>query len=86
MPKKEPTTGHNSGVSSDELKSLVSRIERLEGEKAELAVDIREVFAEAKSKGFDTKALRRLLARRKLSSEEREERDYVDELYQGVFS
>jgi actin-like ATPase involved in cell morphogenesis len=52
----------------------------------ELTADIREVFTAAKSLGFDPKALRRLLARRKLSDSEREERDYMDELYQGVFS
>lgn len=82
---KEPTIGHNS-VKSDDIKAIVSRIERLEGEKAELAVDIREVFAEAKSKGYDTKALRRLLRRRKLSDLERQEQDELDALYQGVFS
>lgn len=85
MPKDEPTIGHNS-VSGDKLKGFVSRIERLEGERTELNVDIREVYAEAKSNGFDTKALRRLIARRKLSPEEREERDHMDELYQGIFS
>lgn len=85
MPKEEPAIGHNS-VRSDDLKSIISRIERLEGEKAELSVDIREVFKEAKSKGYDTKGLRRLLRRRKLSDIEREEQDSIDALYQGVFS
>lgn len=85
MPKEQPAVGHNS-VSADKLKAYVSRIERLEGEKADLSADIREVYAEAKSNGFDSKALRRLIARRKLSDSERQERDYMDELYNGVFS
>ena len=42
----------------DQLKSLVERIERLEAEKAALATDIREVYAEAKGHGFDTKIVR----------------------------
>jgi len=60
--------GHNSGatlVARDQLKSIVERLERLEEEKAALASDIRDVYAEAKGNGFDVKALRAIVRRRK---------------------
>jgi uncharacterized protein (UPF0335 family) len=46
------------GIAAAKLKSFVERIERLENEKAELAADVREVYAEAKGNGFDTKIVR----------------------------
>src|SRR5437868_5357801 len=48
-------------VAADQLKSFIERIERLEEEKAGLAGDLREVYAEAKGNGFDTKAMRRIV-------------------------
>ncbi|MEJ2117871.1 MAG: DUF2312 domain-containing protein [Alphaproteobacteria bacterium] len=57
------------------LRSFVERIERLEEEKAALAEDIREVYAEAKSSGFDGKALREIIRIRKLADHERQERE-----------
>jgi uncharacterized protein (UPF0335 family) len=59
----------------DHLRAFVERIERLEEEKAALAEDIREVYAEAKSSGFDTKALREIVRLRKLAEHERQERE-----------
>ena len=49
------------GVAADQLRSFIERIERLEEEKATLANDIKEVFAEAKMNGFDTPAMRQIL-------------------------
>jgi len=67
-----------------QLKSLVQRIERLEEEKKALAGDIKEVYAEAKSQGFDTKVLRKVIALRKRDSTERQEEDALIELYLGA--
>ena len=48
------------GIAADQLRSLIMRIERLEEEKAAMAADIREVYAEAKGNGFDPKAMRQI--------------------------
>ena len=64
-------------TSQQHLRALVERIERLEEEKAALASDIREVFAEAKAMGFDTKALRQVLRLRKQDADERAEQEAV---------
>jgi len=58
------TLGHNS-VAREQLRSVIDRLENLTDEKSEVQEQIKEVFAEAKGNGFDTKALRRLLALRK---------------------
>lgn len=76
------TIGHNSGIAADRLKSFVERIERLEGEKAELAKDIREVYTEAKSAGFDTKILSEAIKLRKMDEADRKERAELLALYQ----
>ncbi len=68
----------------EKLKQTIARIERLEAEKAELAADIREVYAEAKTFGFDTKTLRRVISLRKIEAHERAEQEALLELYMGV--
>jgi uncharacterized protein (UPF0335 family) len=65
----------------DQLRAIVSRIERLEEEKAALAADLREVYAEAKGNGFDVKALRSIVRMRKLDTDERREQQEVLETY-----
>jgi uncharacterized protein (UPF0335 family) len=65
----------------DQLRSIIERIERLEEEKASLANDIKEVYAEAKGNGFDTKAMRKAVRIRKMDAHEREEQDAILELY-----
>ena len=70
-----------SGVSAGQLKSIVERIERLEEQKAHLADDIREIFAEAKAYGFDPKVLRDVLRIRKMDKSERDEREAVLDTY-----
>lgn len=69
------------GVAADQLRSLIERIERLEEEKAALAADVRDVFAEAKGNGFDVKALREVLKLRKKDAAERDEEEAVLDLY-----
>ena len=64
-----------------QLKSLVERIERLEEEKKTIAGDIKEVYAEAKANGFDTKILRKVISIRKKDRHEREEEEAMLDLY-----
>ena len=63
---KQPVTG---GIESTKLKSYIERVERLEEEKAGLASDIRDILAEAKSNGFDTKTMRQVIKLRKMKSD-----------------
>ena len=67
-----------------QLKSLVERIERLEEEKRALAGDLKEVYAEAKGHGFDTKILRKVVALRRKDAVEREEEDTLVGLYMSA--
>ncbi|WP_422019836.1 DUF2312 domain-containing protein [Pyruvatibacter mobilis] len=69
------------GIARDQLKSIVERIERLEEEKAALAADIRDVYAEAKGNGYDVKALRRVVRERKLDRAEFQEQEAIIDLY-----
>jgi uncharacterized protein (UPF0335 family) len=68
-------------IAKDHLKAFVERIERLEEEKKALADDIRDVYAEAKANGFDTKALRQVVRLRKQDVEERKEQEAILETY-----
>jgi uncharacterized protein (UPF0335 family) len=68
------------------LPGLVSRIERLEEERAGLAADIKDVYTEAKSAGYDTKILRKLIAERKLEDDEAREARCLMDLYRRELS
>lgn len=72
--------GHNS-VSKDQLKSIIERVERLEEDKAAVASDIKDVYAEAKGNGYDTKALRAIVRYRKEDAQDRAEREAIFETY-----
>lgn len=65
----------------DQLRSVIERIERLEEEKKATADDIRDVYAEAKGNGFDTKALRTIVRLRRMDSSERREQQEVLDTY-----
>jgi len=69
------------GIAADQLRSIIERVEKLEEEKAALGADIREVFAEAKGNGYDTKALRQVIKLRKMEKAEREEQEHVLDTY-----
>jgi uncharacterized protein (UPF0335 family) len=69
------------GIAGDRLKSFVERIERLEEEKAALTSDTRDVYAEAKSSGFDVKILRQIIRLRKLDEPSRNEQEELLALY-----
>ncbi len=68
-------------VAQGQLRALIERIERLEEEKKTIAADIREVYAEAKANGFDTKILRKVITLRKKDRAEREEEQAMIDLY-----
>jgi uncharacterized protein (UPF0335 family) len=67
-----------------QLRALVERIERLEEEKKTIAADIKEVFAEAKGHGFDTKILRKVISLRRKEASEREEEQSMLDLYMAA--
>ncbi|MAJ00761.1 MAG: hypothetical protein CMH67_14455 [Nisaea sp.] len=69
------------GVAGDQLRSYIERIERLEEEKAALAADVREVFAEAKGNGFDVKIMRQVLRLRKMDGDDRAEQEALLDVY-----
>lgn len=72
--------GHNS-VSKDQLKSIIERVERLEEDKAAIATDIKDVYAEAKGNGYDTKALRAIVRRKRADAAKVAEHEAIVELY-----
>lgn len=74
--------GDNSQtVAAGQLRALIERIERLEEEKKTIAEDIREIYAEAKGTGFDTKAMRKIVKLRKMEQAERQEQAEILALY-----
>ncbi|MEQ8346058.1 MAG: DUF2312 domain-containing protein [Sneathiellaceae bacterium] len=74
-----PSGGDNFG--GEHLRQLVTRIERLEEEKQALAEDIKQVYAEAKSHGFDTKIMRQVIRIRKMDHADRAEQEALIDLY-----
>lgn len=71
----------SGGVAVDRLRSLVERIERLEEEKKALTSDIKDIYAEAKSAGFDPKVLKQLIAIRKQAPSDVEEAETMLDIY-----
>jgi uncharacterized protein (UPF0335 family) len=76
MTDTSTTTVHGA-----QLRGIVERIERLEEEKAQVAEQIKEVYAEAKGNGFDPKILRKVVAMRRLTPDERAEVEAIMDLY-----
>ena len=71
-------------VAQDQLRAFVERIERMEEEKKAIADDIKEIYAEAKGNGFDTKVLRQVIRIRKQDRNERLEQEAILELYMAA--
>ncbi len=69
------------GIAADRLRSLIERIERLEEEKKAISSDIRDIFAEAKSAGFDVKIMRAVIKLRKMNAADRDEQEFLLETY-----
>jgi uncharacterized protein (UPF0335 family) len=74
-------TNGSYSMASDELRSFVERYERLEAEKKDIADQAKEVMAEAKGRGYDTKVLRKIIALRKRDSNDLAEENAVLEMY-----
>jgi uncharacterized protein (UPF0335 family) len=72
------------GIAADRLKQIVEKVERLEEEKREVAEQIKEVFAEAKSEGFDIRTLRQVLRLRRMKPHDRNEQEELLELYKAA--
>lgn len=75
---------HNNevgGIAVERLRSLIERIEQLEEEKAGITSDIRDVYAEAKSAGFDNKIMREIIKLRKMNSADRDEQEILLDMY-----
>jgi uncharacterized protein (UPF0335 family) len=77
-PAKQEST---ESVAQDQIRAIVERIERMEEEKRAIADDIKEIYAEAKGNGFDTKVLRQIVRIRKMDHSERMEQEALLELY-----
>ena len=74
--------GNSASVAGAQLRALIERIERMEEEKKAVADDIKEIYAEAKGSGFDTKVMRILIRRRKQDRAERLEQESILDLYE----
>ena len=70
-----------AGFAKEQLKSFIERVERLEEEKKTIADDIKDVFAEAKGTGFDTKVIKEILKIRKQDADQRAEHEAILDLY-----
>jgi len=81
MARSEAKDETSHRFAKDQLRSIIERIERLEEEKKATSDDIKEVYAEAKSNGFDAKALRTIVRMRKQDANERREAEEILETY-----
>ncbi len=70
-----------NSTAQGQLKSIIERIERLEEDKAAVAADLKEVYAEAKGNGFDSKIIRKVVRLRKQDTAKRQEEDALVDLY-----
>jgi uncharacterized protein (UPF0335 family) len=68
-------------IAADELRLLIERIERLEEEKKAIADDVKDVYGEAKSRGYDTKTIRAIIRLRKMEKHVRQEAEAMMETY-----
>lgn len=78
-----PDKTHNrvGGVAVEQLKSIIARVEKLESDKADIAADIRDVYAEAKGNGFCTKTIRAIIKRRAKDAQQIEEEETIMDTY-----
>ena len=79
--KMNETTNTAGGVAADRLRSIIERVERLEDERKALGEDIRDIFTEAKSAGFDVKIVKQLIKLRKQEPAEVEEQETLLDIY-----
>ena len=82
--EETPGVGHNSEAATARLKSFVSRIERLNKDRADVNEDIREVYGEAKNCGLNTKIIRAVVRERSMDAEKRREENELLDLYRSA--
>lgn len=82
--KSDDNVQDTGGVSGQRLKAFIERIERLEEEKAALAEDVKEIYAECKGVGFDVKIVRKVIRLRKMETEKRHEEEQLLDLYKSA--
>ena len=82
LKKKEASNVHE--ISGNRLQSFIERVERLEEEKKALTEDIRDVYAESKASGFDSKIMRKIVSLRKTNLEKRREEQELLDLYMSA--
>ncbi len=71
----------SGGIAGERLRAFIERVEKLEEEKAGLAADIREIYAEAKASGFDVKIMRQIVRLRRMDASRRQEEEALLDLY-----
>lgn len=78
----EATIGHNSGgITGERLRSFIQRAERLNVDKENIAEDLKKLFSEARSAGFDVRAIKEVIKIRKMDKADRQERDELVRVY-----
>lgn len=82
MSKPKEDTGDNVSPGARHLVSFLQRVEKLEEEKRDLAEDVKQVYLEAKSSGFDVRTIREIVKRRRMKQADREERDALLATYE----
>ena len=82
--KADDITENSQTVAAGQLRAFIERIERLEEDKQTIADDIKDVYAEAKGNGFDTKAIRTIVRLRKKDANERQEEESILDLYKAA--
>ena len=80
-PNNENSEPEIKGVTADRLRGFIERIERLEEEKKGIADDIKSIYAESKSLGFETKIMRKIVSLRKLEQQDRMEQEEMIDVY-----
>jgi uncharacterized protein (UPF0335 family) len=80
----ETESSNIGGAARDHIKAFVARIERLNEDREAVNADIREVYAEVKSMGFDPKVMRKVISLRKIDLQERQEMEALLDLYMGA--
>ena len=82
--KSNPENLMSDVVAVDELRLLIERIERLEEEKKGIADDIRDVYSEAKARGYDAKIMRQIVRLRKMETHDRQEMEAILDTYKAA--
>ncbi|CUH82656.1 DUF2312 domain-containing protein [Tropicibacter naphthalenivorans] len=81
---QDEDSSNSYGIAAGELRAFIERVERLEEEKKEVAEQIKEVMAEAKGRGYDTKVMRKLISMRKRDKDDIAEEEAVMEMYMAA--